>query len=75
MDEEDPANFQSELQKLLCEFNSMPDFTTKICLVTEHGTSQQLHVFINASNIATSAVIYMRSKTTEGNVIACKLCH
>ena len=47
----------------------MPDITTKRCLVTGPTTSQQLHVFTDASNIATSAVVYMRSTTTEGNVI------
>ena len=47
----------------------MPDITTKRCLVTGPTASQQLHVFTDASNIATSEVIYMRSTTTEGNII------
>ena len=68
-DEEVPAEFHSDLQKWFCEFNSMPDITTKTCLVAGPTTSQQLHDFTDASNIATSAVIYMRSTTTEGNVI------
>ena len=67
--DEVPAEFHSDLQKWLCEFNSMPDITTKRCLVTGPTTSQQLHVFTDASNIATSALIYMRSTTTEGVVI------
>ena len=68
-DEQVPAKFHSDLKKWINEFNSMPDITTKRCLVTGPTTSQQLHVFTDASNIATSAVIYMRSTTTEGNVI------
>ena len=68
-DEEVPAKFHSDLQKWFREFNSMPDITTKRCLVTGPTTSQQLHVFTDTSNIAASAVIYMRSTTTEGNVI------
>ena len=47
----------------------MPDITKRRCLVTGPTTSQQLQVFTDPSNIATSAVIYMRSTTTEGNVI------
>ena len=72
-DEEVPAEFHSDLQKWFCEFNSIPDITTKKCLVTVPTTSQQLHVLKKAtianSNIATSAFIFMRSTTTEGNVI------
>ena len=68
-DEEVPADFHSDLQKWFCEFNSMPDITRKKCLVTGPTTSQQLHVITDASKIAISAVIYMRSTTTEGNVI------
>ena len=68
-DEEVPAEFHSDRQKTFCEFNSMPDITTKRCLVTGQTTSQQLHVFTDASIITTAAVIYMRSTTTEGNVI------
>ena len=69
-DEEVPGEFHNDLQKWIYEFNGMPDITTKRCLVTGPTTSNQLHVFTDASNIATSAVIYMRSTTTEGNVIA-----
>ena len=68
-DEEVPAELHSDLQKWFCEFNRMPDITTKRCLVTGKSTSQQPHVFTDPSRIATSAVIYMRSTTTEGNVI------
>ena len=43
-DEEVLAKFHSDPQKWFCEFNSMPDITTKRCLVTGPTTSQQLHV-------------------------------
>ena len=68
-DEEVPAEFHSDLQKWFCEFNSMPDITTKRCLVTGPKTSQQHHGFTDASNTATSAVVYLGPTTTEGNVI------
>ena len=68
-DEEVTAEFHIDLQKWIYEFNSMPDFTTRKCLVTGTTTSQHLLVFTDAPNIATSAVIYMRSTATEGNVI------
>ena len=64
-----PVEFHIDLQKWIYRFNSMPDITTKRCLETGPTTSQQLHVFTNPSIIATSAVICMRSTTTEGNVI------
>ena len=47
----------------------MPDIRKKRCLVTGPTTSQQFHLFTDASNISKSALIYMRSTTTEGNVI------
>ncbi|XP_075262527.1 uncharacterized protein LOC142354146 [Convolutriloba macropyga] len=68
-DEQVPAEFHIDLKKWINEFNSMPDIITKRCLVTGPTTSQQLNVLTDASNIATSAVIYMRSTTTEGIVI------
>ena len=68
-DEEVPAEFHFDLQKWIDKFNSMPDITTKRCLVTGQRTSHQLDVFTDASNIATPVVIQMRSNTTVGNVI------
>ena len=68
-DEKVPAEFHIDLQKLIDDSKNMPDITTKKCLVTGQRTSQQPQVFTDASNIATSVVIYMRSKTTEGNVV------
>ena len=60
--EEVPAEFYIDLQKWIDEFDSMPDITIKRCVVTGPTTSQQLHVFTYASNIANSADIYLRSK-------------
>ena len=57
MDEGVPAEFHNDLQKWIYEFNSMSDISTKRCLVTGLVISQQLHVFTDASNIATSTVI------------------
>ncbi|XP_075265931.1 uncharacterized protein LOC142358417 [Convolutriloba macropyga] len=68
-DQEIPAEFHSDLQIWIYEFNNMPDVGTKRCLVSQPNTSQQLHVFTEASNIATSSVIYMRCTTTEGKVL------
>ena len=68
-DEEVRAEFHIDLKKWIYEFNSMREITTKRCLVTRPTTSQQPVIFTDASNIATSAVIYMRSTTTEGNVV------
>ena len=67
-DEEVSAEFYIDLQIWIYEFNSTPDNTTKRCLVTAPTTNQQLHEFTDASNIATSAIINMRSTTTEGNM-------
>ena len=45
----------------------MPDITTKRCLVAGPKTSQRVHVFTDASNIAASAVKFTKSTITEGN--------
>ena len=68
-DEKVPAEFHIDLKKWIYEINSMPDITTKRCLITGPTISQQLHVFTDASNIASSGVMFLISTTTEGNVI------
>ena len=68
-DQEIPAETQNYLQQRIYEFNSMPKNTAKRCLVMGPTSCQQLHVFQDASDIATSAVIEMRSTISEGNVI------
>ena len=69
MDQEVQAEFYIDMQQRIYELNIMSVIKTKICLLTGPIASQQFYVVTDASNKATSALIYLRSTTTEGNVI------